>query len=74
MTLNFGCLYLPRLPAWVLPEQTPAPSTCSNVLLSEDHRAHVADLGMARVLASTGRTPGFTQLYAGERCHRGWQR
>ena len=40
---------------------------CSNVLLSRDCRAFVADLGLARVLtASTHRAGGFSLVYAGD--------
>ncbi|KAL4431227.1 hypothetical protein ABPG75_006483 [Micractinium tetrahymenae] len=36
----------------------------ANVLLSQDHRGFIADLGMARVLGSSSRAAGCTRLYA----------
>lgn len=69
------------LPALALPAHPlilPCPRSnhlCSNVLLSEDWRAKVSDLGMAQVLAGSARLAvGFSRVYAapeqlmGQRC------
>ena len=66
---NCPLLSMPAGTHWLgLPACMPAclPPACSNVLLSGDLRASIADLGVAQALASTARSAaGFTRASAG---------